>query len=419
MIARIPQVGLRRGARIATVAALFTALVLVAAQPAQAVPRQITGGETRLEVNTATFVQMLSDGIFATPIAPATLEFGAAPAAIFPVAPPGAVDPENTLSVVPHAGGLRLEKQSIGFALDTTNYIIQCTSLTSCRLLATANQALPNEVAEIANPVLTDNEEGTVTITGIAQLSAATALVLNTLFQTDIFHEGFQLGTIRSTLTYDVPTDASAYVRPKGATPLRTSLVPAYEPCSAPNSTHGAPLEQPSCTPPQQSSPNLTVGTPDANGAPVSSSGSVLYKVQVGNPTNMVEDADVRIDVRISDVRSRADLTDYAGELMAVVDARITDRLNSLAPPLFPADMTGTVQDTPLSVTIPCAVTATATGSTCAVNTTADALVPGIVTEDSRAVWAMDKINVFDGGPDGDAQTPDNSLFATQGVFVP
>jgi hypothetical protein len=81
--------------------------------------------------------------------------------------------------------------------------------------------------------------------------------------------------------------------------------------------------------------------------------------------------------------------------------------------------VTGTVRDTPLSVTIPCAVTATATGSTCAVNTTADALVPGIVTEDSRAVWAMDKINVFDGGPDGDAQTPDNSLFATQGVFVP
>jgi hypothetical protein len=28
-------------------------------------------------------------------------------------------------------------------------------------------------------------------------------------------------------------------------------------------------------------------------------------------------------------------------------------------------------------------------------------------------------IQVFDGGPDGDADTPGDSLFATQGVFVP
>jgi hypothetical protein len=371
-------------------------------------------------VNVATFVQMLSDGIFVTPIEPARLEFGSQPAAIFPVAPPGAVDTENTLSAVLHQGGLRLEKQSIGMTLETTNFTIQCTSLTSCRLLATANQALPNEVAEIADPQLADNEEGTVTITGIAQLSAATALVLNTLFQTTIFHEGFQLGIVRSTLTYDVPTDAAAYVRPKGASPLRASLVPAYESCDAPNSTHGAPLEHPSCTPPTPSSPNLTVGTPDANGAPVSSFASVLYRVQVGNPSNTTDDADVRIDVRATDVREAGNLSDYPGELQAIVDTRITDKLNSLAPPIFPANMTGTVQDTPLSVTVPCTETAaTTTGAVCSVATTADSLVPGMVVEDSRSVWELEKVNLFDGGPDGDAETPDNSLFATQGVFVP
>ena len=414
--------GLRpcRAVHVTVLAATLAGLFAFFASSAQAVPRQITGGQTRLEVNVATFVQMLSDGIFATPIAPATLEFGSQPAAIFPVAPPGAVDTENTLSVVAHQGGLRLEKQSVGMTLDTTNYTIQCTALTSCRLLATANQVLPNEVAEIANPQLTDNEEGTVTITGIAQLSAATALVLNTLFQTTIFHEGFQLGTIRSTLTYDVPTDPAAYPRPKGATPMRASLVPAYEPCDAPNSTHGAPLEHPSCTPPDPTSPNLTVGTPDANGAQVNSFASVLYRVVVGNPSNAVDDADVRIDVTATDVREAGNLADYPGELEAIVVARITDRLNSIAPPIFPANMTGTVQDAPVSVTVPCTETVSATtGAVCSVATTADSLVPGMVIEDSRSVWELDEVNLYDGGPDGDAETADNSLFATQGVFVP
>ena len=55
--------------------------------------------------------------------------------------------------------------------------------------------------------------------------------------------------------------------RPTGATPVRVSLVPAYEPCTSPNRTHGPPLAFPSCSPPVQTSDFLTVGTPDANGA--------------------------------------------------------------------------------------------------------------------------------------------------------
>ena len=42
--------------------------------------------------------------------------------------------------------------------------------------------------------------------------------------------------------------------RPKGATPLRASMVPAFKACAAPNRTHGAPLAFPSCNPPVQSS---------------------------------------------------------------------------------------------------------------------------------------------------------------------
>ena len=45
---------------------------------------------------------------------------------------------------------------------------------------------------------------------------------------------------------------------------------------------------------------------------------------------------------------------------------------------------------------------------------------PGAVKDTQRAIWALDKLRVYDGGPDEDADTEaDNSLFMTQGVFVP
>jgi hypothetical protein len=34
-----------------------------------------------------------------------------------------------------------------------------------------------------------------------------------------------------------------------------------------------------------------------------------------------------------------------------------------------------------------------------------------------RAIWALDKVRVYDGGPAGDGANA--SLFATQGIFVP
>ena len=58
----------------------------------------------------------------------------------------------------------------------------------------------------------------------------------------------------------------ATHPRPKGAAPMRMSLVPAYAPCAAPNRTHGPPLAFPSCNPPAQTSAQATVGTPDAFG---------------------------------------------------------------------------------------------------------------------------------------------------------
>jgi hypothetical protein len=48
--------------------------------------------------------------------------------------------------------------------------------------------------------------------------------------------------------------DTPSYVRPRGATPFRVPLVPAYSQCTNPNRQHGAPLAFGSCNPPQQAS---------------------------------------------------------------------------------------------------------------------------------------------------------------------
>jgi hypothetical protein len=208
---------------------------------------------------------------------------------------------------------------------------------------------------------------------------------------------------------------ASAYARPKGATPLRVSLVPAYVPCTAPNSQHGAPLASGSCNPPRQNSPHLTVGTPDANGQPADSTGSVRLDVAAGNPSTPADEADVRVGAKITDVRNKADLSDYTGELEARLTLRITD-MSSGASGTDPA----TTVDAPLRITIPCSATSSADGSTCSITTTADTVVPGAVPEGRRSIWELGPVEVFDGGADGLASSAgDNSLFERQGLFVP
>jgi hypothetical protein len=81
----------------------------------------------------------------------------------------------------------------------------------------------------------------------------------------------------------------------------------------------------------------------------------------------------------------------------------------------------GTGQSVSLARSFPCVPTAsTATGSSCTLSTTANAIVPGLVLDTKRAIWQMDQVQVYDGGPDGDADTTaGDTLFAVQGIFVP
>jgi hypothetical protein len=48
-----------------------------------------------------------------------------------------------------------------------------------------------------------------------------------------------------------------------------------------------------------------------------------------------------------------------------------------------------------------------------------DAVIPGAVPEGKRSIWQLGRTEVYDGGSDGLAGTAGNTLFATQGLFVP
>ena len=192
--------------------------------------------------------------------------------------------------------------------------------------------------------------------------------------------------------------------------------MPAFQQCTAPDRTHGPPLAVGSCNPPVLHSTQLTMGTPDANGAPVKSTGRVRFAIVAGDPDTPADEADILLRVRITDVRRRSGLADYTGQLQASAGLRITDRDNP-APSGSPG---ATVQDSTFAWTVPCAGTSDTTiGSTCSVKTSADAVTPGVVKEGMRAVWELGKIKVFDGGPDDDVSTAPNTPFAVQGIFVP
>jgi hypothetical protein len=191
--------------------------------------------------------------------------------------------------------------------------------------------------------------------------------------------------------------------------------VPAYQACTAPDRTHGPPLAYGSCSGPDQLSQHLTVGTPDANGKGAKSVGYARYGAANGNPASPPDEANVNFYMRLTDVRVASDLSDYEGELDLRSKIRITDRRSGPG-----ADEPATVEDFEFSVTVPCAATEdTTVGARCEVATTAEAIIPGAVTEGARSIWQFDQARVYDGGPDGLASTQDNTLFAVQGLFVP
>ena len=213
------------------------------------------------------------------------------------------------------------------------------------------------------------------------------------------------------------------YPRPRAAPSVLVSLVPAYDRCVAPNRTHGPPLAFDSCNPPQApfAFPWLTVGTPDANGAPAKMVGWARLRALAGDPATPANEADAGVTLQVSDVRCRPDITeesctnenaqagpDYGGDIEMRLHLRITDRYNMPAPA---ADGPGT-GDMTMSFFGACALTADATvGSSCSIGTSANAFTPGAVIEGRRSIMQLSQVEV--------RSTVTSEVFLRQGVFVP
>ena len=108
------------------------------------------------------------------------------------------------------------------------------------------------------------------------------------------------------------------------------------------------------------------------------------------------DDTDVRIRFSLSNVMRVSDLSEYTGELRASAQVRLTDREAPVAPDH---------QDFPLEFDVPCVPRRPIDKSLCDLATTLDTVMPGAAAEGTRAIWALDQVKVYDGGPDEDADT--------------
>ncbi len=219
--------------------------------------------------------------------------------------------------------------------------------------------------------------------------------------------------------------DVTGFPRPKAATPMFAPFVTAYNACPTPNRVHATPLNFGSCNPPARSSGVLTSGSPDANGFAANMTGAVKLVVINGNAGTPADEADVAIEIDITDVRNNPSGTDYTGRVLATTAITVTDRrADAQENPTL-----GTTQPFDLGIPVQCTGTASTTiGSNCTLSTTVDSLVPGAVAEGARSNWELGQFVVKDAGPNGTgygAGCPftcgdgDEGTFLRQGIFIP
>jgi dipeptidyl aminopeptidase/acylaminoacyl peptidase len=208
------------------------------------------------------------------------------------------------------------------------------------------------------------------------------------------------------------------YPRPGGATPLRAPLVPAYAQCATAdqNSNHVSPLALDSCSPP---TPRSLVLTTSPNGA---GSGFARLTTIPGVISTPADEADVRIEANVSDVRNASDGSDYTGKLLLSLGLRMTDKRSGFG------GVPATVADAALGAPLDCVATPTTAGADCSLSTTADTLLPSLVLERKRTILSLRSLTVDDAGVDGNANaagcpracgTGDERPFLDQGVFAP
>ena len=255
-----------------------------------------------------------------------------------------------------------------------------------------------------------------------------------------------------------------------GASPIRVPLVPAFSGCTSANSTHGAPLNFPSCSPTSRVSSTATMGANSIGFAQ-------LLVCPPGAPSLACGQAgllqpDMRLFANLRDVRCVGSLpagcsagADYnpngaagpyvtgcttaancsdasvlagpycaesgssSSACIAGTDAtliarrsgsaggyRITDIRNGSG-----QDLAATTVDSGFPIPMDCRPTPTqaTVGSICQVNTSVNALAPGAMRTGDATSWQVGQLAVTDAGPDGTRGNGDDQALAVQGIFIP
>jgi hypothetical protein len=203
---------------------------------------------------------------------------------------------------------------------------------------------------------------------------------------------------------------------PQSASPITVSLVPSSRQCGTganpADGQHSPPLGTDSCLPP------ATTGFAHSG---TQSTGAAQLSVIPGNTGTPADEADVSITASLTDVRGTSPTgADYdpnpaGADLTLVERLRLTDFSNGPG-----EDEAGTTTDLDFSVPVSCATTSDpGVGSTCAANTSADAVLPGAIKEGKQTVIGVFRIRVNDSGPNGTRADADDRLFQQQGVYVP
>ena len=135
------------------------------------------------------------------------------------------------------------------------------------------------------------------------------------------------------------------------------------------------------------------------------------------DPTNGNQ-ANVSLTASLTDIRSAAG-GDYnpnasGADLTAVTRLRFTDKANGYG------GLSATATEFDFKVPIDCSATPDpVTGSICTANTTANALVPGLIQEQRQTIAQAFRVRIDDSGANGVRGDADDRIFATQGVLVP